>query len=739
MDHKYIKGSFSRSFFEGNNGYLIGIMKLKETNIEVFEDYLNKTITFTGYFDSLNTSDTYIFYGEEVEHPRFGLQFAVSSYEKVKPTDKLGVISFLSSDLFPGIGEAIATSIVDTIGENALDLILENPNILNTVPKLNDKKKNTIITNLEKYDESHKIIVYLSELGFSMKEALSIYNLYKEYTMDKIGEDIYDIIENIDIPFTKVDRIALNMGYSEDDTNRIKACIIYSMINTIYTKGDTYLDKKDIYSDTMRYLNIDNYVYDFDTYLSELEKSNKIVIDNGKYYLKSMWDDEDYIIDKIKKLSNIDKSNYKLDKYIDELEKVSGIIYNDNQKKAITDALTNNILLITGGPGTGKTTIIKAIVDLYSEINSYKTKDLLSRVALLAPTGRAAKRMSESCLLGASTIHRFLKWNKESESFAINEFNKDDHDLIIVDEVSMIDIPLFASLLKGLKDNIKLILVGDYNQLPSVGPGELLKDLIDSNMINTIYLDKLYRQDENSYIVSLASEIKDNNISENFLEPRSDYIFLECNSFMIKESLKNIINRMIEKDINMKNVQIMAPMYKGENGIDSLNKTLQSVINPSSNDKRELVTGDITYREGDKILQLVNMPDDNVYNGDIGIITRIEKNKGKDEIYISFDGNIVKYTPKDFSKITHGYIISIHKSQGSEFDTIILPMSHSYNRMLYRKLIYTGVTRAKRKLIFIGEASAFLYGVSNNKEDLRKTDLKNKLENMYKIYLDSPQ
>nr|MBP3258389.1 ATP-dependent RecD-like DNA helicase [Bacilli bacterium] len=737
MDQKYIKGSFSRSFFEGNNGYLIGLLKLKETNIDVFEDYINKTVTFTGYFDSLNPNDTYILYGMEVEHPRFGLQFNVTSYEKVKPTDKLGVIAFLSSDLFPGIGESIAKNIVDTLGENALDVILDDPNSLRSVPKLSEKKRITIITNLEKYDESHKVIVYLSDLGFNMREALAIYNMYKSYTMDKVGEDIYDLVDTLSIPFTKVDKIAIDMGYSRDDKKRIEACIIYSMLNIIFNNGDTYLNKLDIYKEVMKYLNMDNYVYSFDEYLKSLEAKSKIVIDGENYYLKGIWDDEEYIVNKIKKLSNIDKTIYKhIDDEIERYEKIEGILYNDNQKKAIKDALEGNITIITGGPGTGKTTIIKAIVDIYSELNKYRSKDMDKHIALLAPTGRASKRMSEACLMGASTIHRFLKWNKESEDFSVNEFNKDEHDLIIVDEVSMIDISLFASLLKGTKNDIKLVLVGDYNQLPSVGPGELLKDLIDSNMINTIHLDKLYRQNEDSYIVTLASEIKDNNISENFKEPRMDYVFLPCTSYMIKESIKNIINKMIDKDINMNKVQVMAPMYKGEVGIDNLNKVLQDTINPSSNDKLELKSGDILYREGDKILCLLNMPDDNVYNGDIGYIVQIDVSKN--ELYVSFDGNVVKFTPKDFNKITLGYIISIHKSQGSEFDTVILPMSNSYNRMLYRKLIYTGVTRAKRKLILLGEADAFLYAVSNNREEVRHTDLKNKLINMYKMYLDRP-
>ncbi|HPF83418.1 MAG TPA: ATP-binding domain-containing protein, partial [Bacilli bacterium] len=279
-------------------------------------------------------------------------------------------------------------------------------------------------------------------------------------------------------------------------------------------------------------------------------------------------------------------------------------------------------------------------------------------------------------------------------------------------------------------------LVGDYNQLPSVGPGQVLKDLIDSEIIDTIELDLLYRQDENSYIPTLAKEINDNELSENFCDKRSDYNYLVCNSNQIKDSLKQICKKLISKGYDYKKVQIMAPMYHGENGIDNLNKELQQVFNPRSDKLNELVYGDVIYRENDKVLQLVNFPDLNVYNGDIGVIKEIkyanETEEKKDSITIDFDGTIVTYNPKDFNKFKHGYIISIHKSQGSEFDVVILPITNAYRRMLYRKLIYTAVTRAKNKLIIIGEIEAFKYSVNNANEYIRKTSLLDKINS--KLY-----
>ena len=339
--------------------------------------------------------------------------------------------------------------------------------------------------------------------------------------------------------------------------------------------------------------------------------------------------------------------------------------------------------------------------------------------------------MSEATLLPASTIHRFLKWNKETNEFGVNAFHKDHGKLIIVDEVSMIDLSLLHSLLEGLDSNIQIIFVGDYNQLPSVGPGQILKDFIESKIIPTIELDLLYRQDENSYITTLAQEIKNNQLSDNYLKEKSDFVFLNCSSQSLRKNLKNICQQILNKGYTEKQVQIMAPMYRGMNGIDNLNKELQEVFNPPHKDKREMTYGDVIFREKDKVLQLVNMPDENVFNGDIGTIERIlyenETPSKKKEIYVDYDGYLVKYLPKDFNSFKHGFVITIHKSQGSEFPVVIMPISMSYHRMLYRKLVYTGITRAKKKLILLGEPEAFLKSIENNQEQIRKTTLKERL------------
>ncbi len=733
-DKKYIKGNYRRSIFSSEKGYVVGIFRVKETNIDALESYVNKTITFTGYFHELNEDDTYFFYGEELEHPKYGLQFQVTEYERVKPEDKDGIVEFLSSDLFKGIGEKLALTIVETLGEHTLERILEDPSCLNLVPKLTDKNAKLIYKTLSKYEESHKTIVYLTELGFSMKDSLLIYNKYKSNTIQIIEHDIYTLIDDLEeVTFSKVDKIAFHLNIEADNESRIKACILYTMKQLTFQNGDTFLTEEEIYDATIQFLRFDLNNEQFHEYLEEIIIEEKVVKEDSAYYLKEIYESEQEILNKLKILTNktesIDKN---VEKKLKELEESSGIFYNEKQKEAIRKALNKNILIITGGPGTGKTTIIKAIVELYKNIHKLKDDEVKQELALLAPTGRASKRMSEATLFPATTIHRFLKWNKETNRFGVDEYNKDNSRLIIIDEVSMIDLSLFDHLLRGLTNNIKLILVGDYNQLPSVGPGQLLKDFILSGTIDTVHLDLLYRQDENSYIPTLAQEIKNNELSKDFLQTKSDYTFLECNSVSIRENLKRVCKQIKDKGYDYKRVQVMAPMYAGPNGIDNLNKELQDVFNPPDENKRELKIGDIIFRENDKVLQLVNMPDENIFNGDIGIITRImyanTSKSGKNEIYVDYDGNIVKYIPKDFNKMKHGFIISIHKSQGSEFEVVVMPISISYKRMLYQKLVYTAVTRAKRKLILLGEPEAFVYSINHQEERSRKTNFCEKLK-----------
>ena len=422
------------------------------------------------------------------------------------------------------------------------------------------------------------------------------------------------------------------------------------------------------------------------------------------------------------------------DQKIKDFMKRWEVKYNKDQINAIKSSLNNNITIITGGPGTGKTTIINAIVKLYIQDRNMDNIEVLKHIALLAPTGRASRKMAESTGLPAMTIHRYLKWNKENNDFGVNEYNKEFHKLIIVDEVSMIDTFMFSSLLKGLTSNIKLILVGDVNQLPSVGAGIVLNDLITSDCFKYCPLEIIYRQSENSYIPYLCRDIKNRELTDNFLEQKDDYNFLSVNNQNIRSSILKICEKASEKNLSERDIQVLAPMYKGENGIDNLNIILQKLFNPESKNKSEIKIFDCLYREGDKVLQLVNDPDSNVFNGDIGYIKRIGKRsdyKDKEIIEIDFDGNLILFKREDMHMIKHAYAISIHKSQGSEFNHVIMPISNGYNRMLYNRLIYTGVSRAKSSLVIIGSSEIFKMAINNTYSEMRKTDLKRKIMNNF--------
>jgi len=498
-----------------------------------------------------------------------------------------------------------------------------------------------------------------------------------------------------------------------------------------FDNGDTYLYFDELYeyvSKATANLTSDEFTY----ILMKLDKMNKIKIVGDRYYLMEFYEAENYIVSRIVKLNNLERRKLpKLENKINQLELIMGITYDESQREAITKSLNNNLTIITGGPGTGKTTIIRCIVRLLLEIFNIKSEKL----ALLAPTGRAARKLMDTTGIPAYTIHKYLKWDKEKNSFSVDEYNPNMEEYIIVDEASMIDTMLMASLLKGTLMHAKFIFVGDYYQLPSVSQGQVLKDLIDSGCLDVVGLNQLYRQTEDSYITTLAYEIKNKEISENFLAKYDDYNFITCSNELILGTIRDIVKKAISKGYSDRDIQVLAPIYRTTTGIDALNKMLQEIMNPRSNSKNEITSGDIVYREGDKVLQLINDNDNLISNGDIGYIESIvsaNKTKSKkNEMIINFDGTRVTYTPKDFVNIKHGYAISVHKSQGGEFKMVIMPFSSSYKRMLYNKLVYTAVTRAKQVLILVGDANAFMYGVKNDYIEYRKTSIKELLEKTY--------
>lgn len=716
-----IKCKLIKEIFKNEiNGYNISIVKILDSDdLELLEQ---KKIYAVGVFESLNNRLNYLMEGNLEKHPKYGVQFKINTYKVDIPTKEEELVEFLSSDMFP-IGEKTASKIVDKFGENTIEVILNDYEQLLQIPRLSKNKIEQIHIVLEEHQASSEAILELSKLGFNVKEAGDILAKYKSNTLNVINTNIYRLVEEMEFSFNDIDAIARNNGIDLEDANRIKALIEYLIEDMTFSTGDTYVLLDDLFNQIQKYCDIPKTSLEY--YLSQLIMENRVKKYNDNYYLQKYYQAEKYIANRLCQLSDIKKRKFpNLEEKIKKLEKKNKIKYDEIQKKAMISAINNNLTIITGGPGTGKTTIIKSIVSLLKEV--YKATDF--DIALLAPTGRAARRMMETTKLDAYTIHKYLVWDKEKNTFNKNEYDPNLEKYIIIDEASMIDTLVMEALLKGIKKQVKLILVGDYYQLPSVSQGQVLKDLIDSDMLDVVKLNNLYRQNEHSYIPILAQEIKNKKLTNKVLEKSSDYNFIECPKEQVLFVVNSIIKKALDKGYDESNIQVLAPMYKTVNGIDNLNKNLQEIFNPNIDMSFEINLTEVTYRKNDKVLQLVNETESGIANGDIGYIhdivpARISESK-KNEIIVDFDGNLVTYTPDKYINLKHAYAISVHKSQGNEFEMVILPIVNSFNRMLYNKLIYTAVTRAKKSLIIVGDKDAFIKAVNNDYIDTRKTTLK---------------
>lgn len=693
------------------------------------DDELAKPMLITGLMNEPKEHQRYRFYGEFVVHPKYGKQFKFSRYEEVLANDYDEVIRYLSSPLFKGIGKIQATHIVDALGEDALEKIKENSDILDSIKGMTLQKKKTICEVLNTQNYENEVIQFLMNHGMSLVIIDKILNTYKEETMKIIREYPYQLIDDVEgIQFKSVDQLALAMGVDYQDENRIEAVVYHLIKELCFQTGNTYIEEQYLLSRLLKFdYRIDNTTYHkaIETLLTKRKlyrHDNKLLVDIYEEAELSIASH----LENFMRMHQDEDTYTNINEYIEMIERRDIIQFDDSQKDAIKLFLNSSLMILTGGPGTGKTTIVKAAIEIFSKL--YED----CQISLVAPTGRASKRLSELTHLEAQTIHRLLKWDIQKNEFMHDATHPLDTSLLIVDEFSMVDTVLFARLLEACGKVEKILIIGDHKQLPSVSPGNVLRDLLLNDKIAIVELNKIYRQKESSGIVKMAHLIRNDEMTSfDVFDEYKDIHFIDCSNLQVLEFTKKIVEKALSEGYSHQEIQVLAPMYQGVAGIDALNEMLQEVMNPKSEIHQEIRVGQRTFREGDKILQLKNRVDDNVFNGDIGTLVEIRFKDNvetlSDTIVVDYDGTFVEYTPTDFNSITLAYCMSIHKAQGSEFKIVIMPVVNDYYVMLQKKLIYTGITRAKQSLFLLGQRQAFARGVTQEKTNERQTYLKERM------------
>ena len=692
-----VEGYLNKIIFHNkeNNYYILSIF-LNDQYDFVDGDYLSVVGTFNDF--EFVEDDLYSFRGEIVQHRKYGTQLSAIVVEPVIEKDKEAIVSYLSSSIFQGVGRKTAELIVESLGVDALDKIYSDKEALFKIKGIPKQRKETIYATIVANKQTQDIILKLNEYNLSNNLILKIYNFYKHNTLRTITENPYALIKDIKgVNFKTVDKIAETNQIEANDQNRILYGFIYTINSFCFSTGNTYISKNNLLYNTFNILySSRNIAVD----KQDILNAYTFALDTGK-------------------LIEIEDRVFLPEIYYSEL----GIEYDIVQIAAIKNCILNNFSILTGGPGTGKTTIILAVIKIFQKIKNYSIHDLLDDtrniLTLCAPTGKAAKRMSESTGFYASTIHKAIGWSTEDEN--MEEFVSDKSiksELVIIDESSMIDVFLMYNLLKIIHKDAKIILVGDNDQLPSIAPGNVLNDLINSKAISTVKLNKIFRQSEHSSIINISHSIK-NDIPFDILENFDDKEFISATKNEMINVISAVYNDLL-KNSNKENIQILAPIYKGTSGINDINTAIQSRFNDN---EEQIEYGELIYKVNDRVMQLVNRPEDNIFNGDIGYIEEIYKEGNKVKLVIDYDGNYVTYEKTELNQITLSYACSIHKAQGSEFENVIIPFIDNYNFMLNKNLTYTAITRAKKKLILCGNPNVFYKSIEPTNVVTRQTAL----------------
>lgn len=664
--------------------------------------------------------------GEWVKHPKFGQQFKATTYKTVAPTEISGIEKFLASGAINGIGPAMAKKIVAEFGEKTLEVIAKSPNELLKIPGIGKKTAEKISTSYLEQSELTEIMVWLENHGISNTYAGKIFAKYGSFAIDIMEKDIYRLFQDIEgIGFLTADKLAFNLGIQRDDKRRIISGIDYALMQ-LCNNGHCCIPEMALVDKTAKILQVNNQII-FTILKERIDNGSlntEVVGGETLIYPPYLYYAEKKVAMRLLQLQQATEplSEDNLSLFIKVWEKDNQIQLAQKQKEAIKACLHHGVLVLTGGPGTGKTTVIKGILSIL------KAQGL--KIRLAAPTGRAAKRLSETTGQKALTIHRLLEANNLAQDDNLQlGFSKDiddqlDADVIILDEVSMVDIVLMHHFLNAVPDGCRIILVGDTDQLPAVGPGSVLKDIIRSQKIPAIRLDEIFRQAQTSMIIQNAHIINAGRLPD-LRKQYSDFVFYELND---DTSITQKILDLCTKDLPhegfdvLKDVQVLSPMHRFLCGVENLNLMLQERLNPKKN-QDELKYSSQTFRVGDKVMHIRNNYQKNVFNGDIGFIQDINNEK----LTVDYFDHIVTYEKNELNELTLAYASSVHKSQGSEYKVVIIPLSTSHYIMLQRNLLYTAITRAKQKVIIIGSKKALMTAIQSNRTQKRYTLLAERL------------
>ncbi len=715
-DMDYITGTIDHVvFYSPDSGYTV--CKFVTDNRE--------TLTIVGKFPPFSAGEVLKINGEWEINPRFGKQFKVKHYLPVLPASVRGIEKFLSSGLIKGIGPALARRITDRFGDRTLDVIAEKPKRLREVEGIGAVKLGEIKKSWAEHKHISDLIVFLQQYNVSTSLATKIYKQYGNRSFHVLKTNPYQACHDIwGIGFKTADQMALKLGISPDSKDRIKAYIRY-LLEKDNEQGHVFSLRKALEKACCKDLDVSS--PKFAEAMDSLVKDRHVTIEKSEeqtaVYLPFFYTAQEDVVRRLQRLAGFSAAvpPFDIAKNVDRVEKDLALQFSPLQRQAVEKSLQRKILVITGGPGTGKTTIIRGIADVF---HMWGRKCFLA-----APTGRAAKRLSDATGREARTIHRMLDYNPKTGTFRRNESRPLNGEALIVDEFSMVDLPLMYSLLKAVPEWMRLILVGDKDQLPSVGPGNLLMDIIESGAVEVVRLEEIFRQEKGSLIVRNAHRI---NCGEALIYPEkgdrnADFYFMGQNDEQkVYELILNLCSIHVPQKLDLAplspQIQVISPMYRGTVGVDNLNAALQKRLNPSG---ETLKLGSREIRVRDKVMQIRNNYEKDVFNGDIGVVAEIDKSRFS--ILVRFEGRPVPYVREELHELTLAYAVSVHKSQGSEYQAVVMPLLTQHFIMLQRNLFYTALTRAKKLSVIVGSYKALHIAIKNNKPIQRNSQLKEKL------------